>query len=131
MDMEKRRALSERLGWAEMGLQLARAMMDGSPESRTLLASAKREYGDAEAAVLAELGARAALALVEERHAVGEVAPQDAYELEGFLARGQTATSHRVHEAQDGRGPHGPRGPLPARAERCPREEEAAAAVCR
>lgn len=107
MDLEKRRALSEQLGWAEMGLQLARAMMDGSPEPRMLLASAKREYGDAEAAVLAELGARAALALVEERHAVCEVAPQDAYELEGFLAGGQTGTSHRVHEAQDGRGPHG------------------------
>jgi len=71
MDMEKRRALSERLGRAEMGLQLARAMRDGSPESRMLLAQAKQEYGDAEAAVLAELGAYAALALVEELEACG------------------------------------------------------------
>lgn len=69
MDMEKRRALSERLGRAEMGLQLARAMRDDSPEYRMLLTLAKREYGDAEAAVLAELGAQDALALVEEREA--------------------------------------------------------------
>ncbi|WP_140789005.1 hypothetical protein [Myxococcus xanthus] len=71
MSMRKRRALSERLGRAEMGLQLARAMWDGSPESRMLLALAKREYGDAEAAVLAELGAHAALALVEELETCG------------------------------------------------------------
>ncbi|WP_408891616.1 hypothetical protein ACJ2CR_19325 [Myxococcus faecalis] len=71
MDMEKRRALSERLGRAEMRLELARAMRDGSPESRMLLVQAKKEYGEAEAAVLGELGARAALALVEELEACG------------------------------------------------------------
>ncbi|WP_181791246.1 hypothetical protein [Myxococcus llanfairpwllgwyngyllgogerychwyrndrobwllllantysiliogogogochensis] len=46
---------------------------DGSPEWRTRYARAKAEYRMAEAAALAELGARDALAMVESRQSHAEL----------------------------------------------------------
>ncbi|RJS13944.1 hypothetical protein DRW03_35605 [Corallococcus sp. H22C18031201] len=75
MDTVKRQELSARLAKAEIALQWARWLMDGSPEARVMLAKAKQEYGAAEAAVLEVLGAQAALALVEDLEAYGGQPP--------------------------------------------------------
>jgi hypothetical protein len=57
--------LAYRLGWAEVELEEAYARTGGVGGSRSRLEQAKREYRAAEAAVITTLGARAALALVE------------------------------------------------------------------
>ena len=74
MDTIKRVALAQRLGRAEAELEWASTIMDGSLESRTCLQYAKDEYRATEAAVLKELGAAAALELVE--HLLVEPVPE-------------------------------------------------------
>lgn len=64
-DWHRREALAQRLGAAEREMQTVMEVRDGSPEWRTRYASARVEYRMAEAAALAELGPRDALALVE------------------------------------------------------------------
>ncbi|TQF14214.1 hypothetical protein FJV41_19795 [Myxococcus llanfairpwllgwyngyllgogerychwyrndrobwllllantysiliogogogochensis] len=68
-DWYRREALAQRLGAAEREMQAVVAARDGSPEWRTRYVRAKAEYRMAEAAALAELGPRDALALVENQHA--------------------------------------------------------------
>ncbi|WP_426747224.1 hypothetical protein VZQ01_06710 [Myxococcus faecalis] len=62
----QRVALAQRLGAAERRMQVAIEQMDGSPESRMRYARARAEYRAAEDLALVVLGAREALALVEE-----------------------------------------------------------------
>jgi hypothetical protein len=57
--------LAYRLGWAEVELEEAYARAEANVSARSRLEQAKREYRAAEAAVITSLGARAALALVE------------------------------------------------------------------
>ena len=57
-------ALAQRLEAAEVAVHRAYAGLDGSPETWTVLYSAKRSYREAEADAVVLLGAQAALELV-------------------------------------------------------------------
>ncbi len=67
MDTMNSVALAKRLEAAEFAVNKAYAELDGSPESWTVLDSAKRSYREAEADTVVMLGAQAALEIVMSR----------------------------------------------------------------
>lgn len=67
MDTMNSVALAQRLENSEVAVNKAYAELDGSPESWTVLYSAKRSYREAEADAVVMLGAEAALELVMSR----------------------------------------------------------------
>ncbi|WP_147444169.1 MULTISPECIES: hypothetical protein [Corallococcus] len=128
MTMSERTFLAEELRRVEVALQRVYATMNGSAESRTRLAKAKKEYRRAEAAALNMLGAVEALKLVEAQdslcahtpgqEALGEWVASGARELP--LMRGvrhcggarlsnmrETSGETRRLRQEDGPGPHG------------------------
>lgn len=113
-----------------MALQWARAMRDDSPESRMMLAQAKKEYREAEASVLVVLGARAALALVEDLHAVCAEGPPSSDGFERVSKGGRSTSSQDGPLAHDGRGTDDPRWESPDAAARRPRGVGDVAAAC-